>query len=101
MSLLIMAGSSQLMAIGMVTSGASLFTIILGMTLVTYLPRMIPSVVMDKIFISPKIEKFLRMIPYTAMAALIFPGVLTVDSAHPEIGLAGGAVADFPTGGYI
>lgn len=30
MSLLVMAGSSQLMAIGMVASGASLFTIILG-----------------------------------------------------------------------
>ncbi|MBQ9423113.1 MAG: hypothetical protein IJU32_06000, partial [Pyramidobacter sp.] len=32
-------------------------------------------------------------IPYTAMAALIFPGVLSADAARPEIGLIGGGVA--------
>ena len=67
-----------------------IMVMIMGMALVTYLPRMLPSVVMDKATISPKVEKFLRMIPYTAMAALIFPGIVNVDRARPEIGMIGG-----------
>ncbi len=67
--------------------------IILSMALVTYLPRVLPSLLVGRMSFSPKVEKFLRLIPYTAMAALIFPGVILVDAAHPEIGLVGGAVA--------
>lgn len=66
--------------------------LVLGMTLVTYIPRAIPAVLMDKMKLGPKVEKFLNLIPYTAMAALIFPGVITVD-ANPIIGIAGGLVA--------
>lgn len=67
--------------------------IILGMALVTYIPRALPAVVIDRLNFTPKVEKFLRLIPYTAMAALIFPGIITVDASRPEIGLVGGAVA--------
>ena len=67
--------------------------LILGMSVVTYIPRALPAVVIDRLKFGPKAEKFLRLIPYTAMAALIFPGILAVDPSHPEIGLAGGAVA--------
>lgn len=66
--------------------------LILGMTLVTYIPRAIPAVLLEKLSFGGRMEKFLRLIPYTAMAALIFPGVFTVD-ANPVIGIAGGAVA--------
>jgi len=66
---------------------------ILGMAAVTYLPRALPAVVIDKLRFGPKVEKFLRLIPYTAMSALVFPGVFSVDSARPEIGLVGCAVA--------
>ena len=66
--------------------------LVLGMTAVTYLPRALPSVLVDKLRFSPKVEKFLNLIPYTAMSALIFPGVFTVD-ANPLIGIAGGATA--------
>ena len=48
---------------------------------------------MHKLAISPKVEKFLRMLPYTAMAALIFPGVVNIDQARPEIGIVGGVIA--------
>lgn len=65
----------------------------LSMALVTYVPRMLPFVLIDKMRFSPRVERFLRLIPYTAMAALIFPGVLSVDSARPWIGLLGGAAA--------
>ena len=67
--------------------------LIIGMTLVTYIPRAIPAVLIDKMKFGAKMEKFLKLIPYTAMSALIFPGVFTVDTANPAIGIAGGAVA--------
>jgi len=66
--------------------------LILGMTLVTYIPRAIPAVLLEKLSFGGRMEKFLRLIPYTAMAALIFPGVFAVD-ANPIIGIVGGAVA--------
>ena len=69
--------------------------LILGMAAVTYIPRAIPAVLIDKMKFGQKIEKFLKLIPYTAMAALIFPGVLTVDSEKTYIGIAGGIIAGF------
>lgn len=36
----------------------------------------------------------LDMIPYyTAMAALIFPGIITMDATRPDIGIVGGIIA--------
>jgi len=66
---------------------------ILGMTAVTYIPRALPAVILEKLKFSAKVEKFLKLIPYTAMSALIFPGIFTVDAAHPEIGIIGGLTA--------
>lgn len=71
----------------------NIILLILGMALVTFIPRLIPAVLVDKMHFGPKTEKFLKLIPYTAMAALIFPGVITVDSANPIIGITGGLVA--------
>lgn len=65
----------------------------LGMTLVTYLPRALPFLLVGKLQFSGKLEKFLKLIPYTAMSALIFPGVFTVDTANPMIGIVGAIVA--------
>ena len=67
--------------------------LILGMALVTYVPRALPVLFIDKIKLHPKVEKFLRLIPYTAMSALIFPGVVLVDPNHLYIGIVGGIVA--------
>ena len=72
---------------------AKILILILGMTLVTYVPRAIPAVLVDKMNFGAKTEKFLKLIPYTAMSALIFPGVFTVDAQNPAIGLAGGLTA--------
>lgn len=66
---------------------------ILGMTAVTYIPRALPAVILEKLKFSANVEKFLKLIPYTAMSALIFPGIFTVDTAHPEIGIIGGLTA--------
>ncbi len=70
-----------------------LLLLMLGMTLVTYIPRALPFVLIGKMNFSGKLEKFLKLIPYTAMAALIFPGVFTVDTEKPWIGIAGALVA--------
>lgn len=70
----------------------NLLLLILCMAAVTYIPRAIPAVLVDRLRFGPRVEKFLRLIPYTAMAALIFPGVFTVDQ-NPLIGIVGGAVA--------
>ena len=70
-----------------------IWMMILGMAVVTYLPRMIPAVLIEKMKFGKKIEKFMKLIPYTAMTALICPGVFTVDAATPWIGIIGGGVA--------
>lgn len=67
--------------------------VILGCALVTFIPRLVPALFVDKLNFSPKVEKFLNLIPYTALAALICPGVLTVDNQLWYIGLIGAVVA--------
>lgn len=67
--------------------------VILGCAIVTFIPRLIPALFIDKLSFPPKVEKFLNLIPYTALAALICPGVLTVDNKLWYIGLIGAVVA--------
>ena len=70
-----------------------LFLIILGMAIVTFIPRLLPVFIMDKLKLPNWANKWLRTIPYAALGALIFPGILTVETNLPIIGLAGGLVA--------
>ena len=65
----------------------------LGMTLVTYFSRGLPVLLLGRLKPGPRLEKFLRLIPYTAMSALVFPGALTMDAGRPWIGLAGVGVS--------
>ena len=74
-------------------SDTAIVLLFLSMALVTYIPRMLPFMLVDRLRFSPRMERFLRLIPYTAMAALIFPGILSVDAARPWVGLLGGAAA--------
>ena len=67
--------------------------LILGMAAVTYIPRAIPAVFIGKLQFPGRMETFLRLIPYTAMTAMIFPGIWTTDPARPVIGIAGGLTA--------
>ena len=73
-------------------NSTNIWLLIIGMTLVTYIPRALPAILVGKLKFSGRMEKFLNLIPYTAMASLIFPGVITVD-ANPIIGIAGGTTA--------
>ncbi|NLX94038.1 MAG: AzlD domain-containing protein, partial [Clostridiales bacterium] len=67
--------------------------LIFGMALVTYIPRAIPAVLIDKMRFGKKAEQFLSLIPYTAMTALIFPGILKMDANSVWMGVVGGLTA--------
>ncbi|GAA5416727.1 hypothetical protein Pryu01_01765 [Paraliobacillus ryukyuensis] len=67
--------------------------IIIGMALVTIVPRFIPVFIVDRIQFPEWINQWLNVIPYAALGALIFPGVLTVIPERPWIGFVGGLVA--------
>lgn len=66
--------------------------LIFFLCLSTYLPRMLPALFMNKIQVSGKLATFLQLIPYTAMASLIFPAILYVDD-NMCIGIIAGIVA--------
>jgi len=70
-----------------------MYLVIIGMMIVTYIPRAIPAVLIDKIKCGKRMEVFLSLIPYTAMTALIFPGVLSVDTNHLSVGIIGALAA--------
>ncbi len=67
--------------------------LIAGMAAVTYIPRFLPSLFIGRVRLSPRFEKFLKLIPYTAMTALIFPGVLSAVPGAWYIGAAGALAA--------
>lgn len=71
----------------------TLILIILGMSIVTLLPRLIPIFIVGRTTFPQWVNRFLAAIPYAALGALIFPGILSVDELHPTIGLIGGLVA--------
>lgn len=70
-----------------------IFFLIAGMAVVTYLPRLLPAVFLDRYQFPGWFQKWLQAIPYAALGALIFPGVLLVKEDQPLLGLAGGVVA--------
>jgi|SRR5690625_1645043 len=67
--------------------------IIIGMSLATMIPRVIPAFVIDKFLFRDWVNRWLQAIPYAALGALIFPGILTVIEGEPHIGIIGGLVA--------
>lgn len=72
---------------------SEILVLIIGMGFVTFIPRLLPSLFIEKMKFTARFEKFLRLIPYTAMAALVFPSVFAVDSGNIWIGISGGAAA--------
>ncbi|WP_082423191.1 AzlD domain-containing protein [Paenibacillus dakarensis] len=66
--------------------------LVIGMAVVTYLPRMLPMVYMKNMKLYPKLKRFLEFVPYTILASLIFPGILS-STANVIPAVAGGAAA--------
>lgn len=55
--------------------------LVLAMALVTYIPRMLPLVLLQNVALPAYIKRFMAFIPYAALGALIFPGVLSANGA--------------------
>jgi len=70
-----------------------LVMLLAGMLLVTYLPRLAPFLMMQDLRLAPRLKRFLELIPFTALGALILPGVLTSVPGHPLAMAAGIGVA--------
>jgi len=58
--------------------------IVLGMAVVTYIPRMLPMVLLQNLRLQPYIKRFLSFIPFAALGALIFPEILFSTESIPS-----------------
>ncbi|NBJ69117.1 MULTISPECIES: AzlD domain-containing protein [Clostridia] len=70
-----------------------IWIIIIGMAVVTMIPRIIPAFIVDKLLFPDWINRWLSAIPYAALGALIFPGIMSVKPDQPHLGLFGGIFA--------
>ncbi|HHT49827.1 MAG TPA: AzlD domain-containing protein [Firmicutes bacterium] len=66
--------------------------LILGMAVVTYLPRLLPMFLFSAEKLPSLIKRFLDFIPYAVLTTLIFPEILS-STAHPGSALAGGFIS--------
>ena len=66
--------------------------VILGMALVTYIPRMIPFVVFHRFDFPTLFKDVLKNLRYAILGGLIIPGVFLVQD-DPIFGVIGGVVA--------
>lgn len=71
----------------------NIILLIVLIAIVTFIPRLIPAIFVNKLDFGVKSKKFLNLLPFTALAALICPGVLTVDTKIWYVGLVGAVVA--------
>ncbi|WP_186579222.1 AzlD domain-containing protein [Aquibacillus kalidii] len=67
--------------------------IIIGMALVTMIPRFIPAYIVDRVNFPEWVNKWLAAIPYAALGALIFPGIMSVIPDKPYVGVLAGIIA--------
>lgn len=73
--------------------GISYWWMILGMALVTYIPRAIPLTFMQGVQLPPFISGVLKNIPFAILGALIFPAIFYVQQGDYFFGILGAVVA--------
>ncbi|MCM3114346.1 AzlD domain-containing protein [Neobacillus sp. MER 74] len=73
---------------------AEIVWMILGMGLVTYIPRMMPFVLFKGKELPPFIQGVLKNVPYATLGALIFPAIIFIQKEDIWYGVIG-AVAAF------
>ncbi|MBH0228676.1 AzlD domain-containing protein [Halobacillus yeomjeoni] len=66
---------------------------IIGMAVVTAIPRFLPAVIIDFVKFPKWVDRWLNAIPYAALGALIFPGIMNVKPDAPQIGVIAGMAA--------
>lgn len=72
--------------------GAWFWWMVLGMALVTYIPRAIPLTFLEGRELPESVQNVLRNIPYAVLGALIFPAVLFIQE-DIWFGIIGAAAA--------
>jgi branched-subunit amino acid transport protein len=66
---------------------------IIGMGLVTYIPRMLPFVLFKGKELPPFIQGVLRNVPFATLGALIFPAIFLIQENDIWYGVVGAAAA--------
>jgi len=69
-----------------------LWLLVLIMGLVTYIPRMLPLTLLNNMQLPRFLNSFLRFVPFAALGALIFPGILS-STGNTNSALVGGAIS--------
>jgi branched-subunit amino acid transport protein len=78
--------------------------VILGMMAVTFVPRLIPLITLTDRPLPAFLRRFLQFIPYTALGALIIPGVMGATPGKPLaalVGLGTAVVCSWFKGGVV
>ncbi|MFS0824283.1 AzlD domain-containing protein [Bacillus sp. 1P02SD] len=70
----------------------TILLMIIGMGLVTYIPRMLPLVVFNSVKLPPFLQNVLKNVPFAILGALIIPGVFTINE-DIWFGIIGAGVA--------
>lgn len=71
---------------------SKLILIVLGMAIVTYIPRMLPMVLLKDVKMPPFLKSFFQFIPFAALGALIFPEIIS-STGNIKSALAGMVVS--------
>ncbi|MGG1676636.1 AzlD domain-containing protein [Neobacillus sp. NRS-1170] len=66
---------------------------IIGMGMVTYIPRMLPFVLFKGKELPPYIQGVLKNVPYATLGALIFPAIIFIQKDDIWYGILGAAAA--------
>jgi len=78
--------------------------IILGLMIVTYIPRLLPFLIISNKKLPGKLRQFLEYVPYAALGALIIPGAINTIPGHPlatAVGLSFAFLYSYLKGGMI
>lgn len=73
--------------------GAWYWWMLLGMAIVTYIPRVFPLTFLEGRKLPPVISGVLSNIPFAVLGALIFPAILYVQQGNLLFGIIGAVVA--------
>lgn len=70
-----------------------LWALIVVMALINYMLRVLPATVISKVSFGRYMKRVLHLIPYTALTALVFPGIFFSVGEHVYIAAFGAIIA--------
>jgi len=75
-----------------------IWLVILGMAIATYLPRLLPFLIGQRLRLPEPVCRWLEFFPFAVLGALIIPGILTAPSEPGAPGWVGAATGLFAAG---